>query len=85
MADAHESNNARCARCGAAFHCGAQEAACDCAQVAIDAATREAIALRFSGCLCNECLTQLAGPQNAAAAAGSDCQVPGRGRCLTAR
>ena len=59
-------DNARCPRCGAAFHCGAKEAACACAQVALAATTRAAIAQRYAGCLCNTCLARLQHEANAA-------------------
>jgi Cysteine-rich CWC len=60
-------DNACCPRCGTVFHCGAKEAACACTQVALDAATRAAIAQRYAGCLCNTCLARL---QHEADAAG---------------
>jgi Cysteine-rich CWC len=59
-------DNACCPRCGATFHCGAKEAACACAQVALDDATRAAIAQRYTGCLCAACLARLQREANAA-------------------
>ncbi len=57
---ATESPNAACPRCGAAFHCGAQEASCDCARVALDAATLARLRADYgSHCLCNACLQAL--------------------------
>jgi len=51
--------NARCPRCGGGFHCGAQEASCDCAGVSLDDAMRETVRLNFEGCLCIACLREL--------------------------
>ncbi|MBP6778251.1 MAG: cysteine-rich CWC family protein [Piscinibacter sp.] len=59
MADASAAANARCPRCSAAFHCGAAERHCACAEVALDDAARAAIAQRYTGCLCGECLRAL--------------------------
>ena len=49
-------DNARCPRCGGSFHCGRQDARCDCAQVHLDDATRAALQRQFEGCLCVACL-----------------------------
>ncbi len=38
------------------FHCGAPEAACECAQVRLDDATLAELRQRFAGCLCKACL-----------------------------
>ena len=52
--------NAGCPRCGAAFHCGAREAACDCARITLDAATLARLRAAYgSHCLCNACLRAL--------------------------
>jgi hypothetical protein len=51
--------NARCPRCGGGFHCGANESSCDCAAVALDNATRDALRLNYEGCLCLACLREL--------------------------
>jgi ribosomal protein L34E len=48
--------NAICARCGGAFHCGAQEASCDCSKVSLDARTLANLRRAFDGCLCLTCL-----------------------------
>ena len=47
MAEAR-GDNSRCPRCGAAFHCGAQDTACGCAQVRLDEATRAALKGRIA-------------------------------------
>ena len=69
MAEQAGGANARCPRCGTAFHCGAAEARCDCAEVTLDAATRAAIARRYQGCLCGACLRALQAEAAGAAAA----------------
>ncbi|MFO1219173.1 MAG: cysteine-rich CWC family protein [Burkholderiaceae bacterium] len=52
----------RCPRCGAAFDCGAHEAApCACTTVALDGAMLAALRATFSGCLCLACLQAIAG------------------------
>ncbi|MEO8122926.1 MAG: cysteine-rich CWC family protein [Burkholderiales bacterium] len=52
--------NEKCARCGAAFHCGAHEAHCGCAQVALDAPTLARLHAQFgAGCLCLACLREV--------------------------
>jgi hypothetical protein len=54
--------NARCARCGSAFDCGAGDAhPCACATVALSPAHRRAIADRYTDCLCLSCLGAIAG------------------------
>jgi hypothetical protein len=70
LSEQRRADNARCPRCGGAFHCGADEKTCACALVTLDAAARAAIALRFAGCLCNACLVQL-GQQAAASIGGA--------------
>ncbi len=46
-----------CPRCGAAFHCGADDShACWCTQVRLDADQRGELAERYVGCLCPACL-----------------------------
>jgi putative acetyltransferase len=53
--------NARCPRCGAAFHCGAREASCNCAQVALGADTLTRLRADYGAqCLCGACLRTLA-------------------------
>lgn len=52
--------NARCPRCGAAFHCGARDSRCDCAQIALGMATLSRLRATFgSDCLCMACLRSL--------------------------
>ena len=52
--------NACCPRCGAAFHCGARDAHCDCAQVALDADTLARLRADYGAhCLCGTCLRTL--------------------------
>jgi dihydroorotase len=54
---------ARCPRCGGSFDCGAKDVdvACACTRIALDAATLAALRERFTGCLCQRCLGELAG------------------------
>jgi hypothetical protein len=53
--------DARCPRCGEAFHCGANDAQpCACTAIALDAATLAALRARHVGCLCLRCLAQIA-------------------------
>ncbi|HET9821183.1 MAG TPA: cysteine-rich CWC family protein [Burkholderiaceae bacterium] len=60
MADA-STINARCPRCGAAFHCGMHDAQpCACTAVALDAATLLRLRTRYEGCLCGRCLAAIA-------------------------
>jgi hypothetical protein len=50
-----------CPRCGAAFHCGINDAeACACTSISLDAATQAHLRQRYSGCLCLGCLRSLA-------------------------
>ena len=63
MPDAGAADNARCPRCGAAFHCGAAEARCECAEVTLDAATLARLrAVYGTQCLCGACLRALQAP-----------------------
>ncbi len=56
-AEAGPGANARCPRCGAAFHCGAHEPApCDCTRATLDARTLVTLRTRYEGCLCRDCL-----------------------------
>ncbi|HEY6133439.1 MAG TPA: cysteine-rich CWC family protein [Rubrivivax sp.] len=51
----------RCPRCGGAFHCGvADEQACPCGSVSLDAALQQRLRERFNGCLCITCLAAVA-------------------------
>jgi hypothetical protein len=52
----------RCPRCGARFRCGREDAApCPCAGLQLSAQTLAALRERFQGCLCVECLREMAG------------------------
>jgi hypothetical protein len=54
-------DNSRCARCGAAFHCGAADATpCVCSSLQLDPTTLATLRTRFAGCLCMACLRTLA-------------------------
>jgi hypothetical protein len=51
----------RCPRCGAAFHCGAADAApCPCTTLTLAPTTLAALQDRYRGCLCLACLQALA-------------------------
>lgn len=50
-----------CARCGGTFGCGAGDRqGCWCGSVRLDPECLEAMAARWSGCLCPACLEELA-------------------------
>lgn len=50
----------RCPRCGGGFHCGAQDAHCDCFTLQLPPGLREEIARTYPGaCLCLRCLKEL--------------------------
>jgi Cysteine-rich CWC len=60
MPAAIDTDNSRCARCGAAFHCGvADTEPCACSTLQLDASTLAALRARFTGCLCVTCLGTL--------------------------
>jgi len=64
----------RCPRCGAAMRCGiGGPAPCACTTVALDAQVQQALAQRWRGCLCLDCLRALA----AGAAITGDGAAPG--------
>ena len=48
-----------CPRCKTPFECGVQTGACWCRDVTLSAATRDAFAQYYDGCLCPECLDVL--------------------------
>ncbi len=51
----------RCPRCGGGFHCGMNDAqACACTGLALDTSLQLRLRERFTGCLCQRCLTALA-------------------------
>jgi len=58
--------DARCPRCGGAFHCGAKLAQasdappCACTSVTLDAQTLAELRARYAACLCLACLRELA-------------------------
>jgi len=56
------AGDVRCPRCGAAFHCGALDAEpCACTRVHLSAAVLAALRAQHAGCLCLNCLRELAG------------------------
>ena len=67
MAEDGTSDNARCPRCGADFHCGAGEGGCACGQVAFDRATLARLHAQYgTDCLCLDCLRELGAARDAA-------------------
>ncbi len=61
MAERDADPNARCPRCGAAFHCGMHDARpCACSAVTLGAATLQQLRTRYEGCLCGRCLSEVA-------------------------
>ncbi|MBP6732800.1 MAG: cysteine-rich CWC family protein [Chitinophagales bacterium] len=49
-----------CERCGAAFECKADDIkACHCSSITLTASEQKYIALKFSNCLCNNCLSSV--------------------------
>ena len=62
-------DDARCPRCGGAFHCGANAAApCACTTLRLDDTTLADLRARYAGCLCLACLRDIAALTAAAAA-----------------
>jgi TRAP-type C4-dicarboxylate transport system permease small subunit len=60
--------DARCPRCGNAFHCGIDDAArCACTTLQLSAATLRDLRARHHGCLCMPCLRALAQEESAPA------------------
>jgi hypothetical protein len=56
-----------CPRCGGGFHCGANDPApCACTALKLDAATLAELRAQFKGCLCLNCLRDLAVAHEAA-------------------
>jgi hypothetical protein len=50
-----------CPRCGAAFHCGFDDAEpCACTTLRLDAAKLAELRQRYTGCLCLSCLQAIA-------------------------
>lgn len=58
-----------CPRCGQPVVCGATQGACDCFELRLDQAQRDAIAAVFQDCLCLRCLREIQ--------SGVPVQVPG--------
>ena len=57
----------RCPRCGGGFHCGANDPApCACTGLKLDAALLAELRAQFKGCLCLDCLRELAAAREAA-------------------
>lgn len=62
----------RCARCGGAFHCGAQDPQpCACSRLRLAPATLARLRTQYAGCLCIACLAAEAAADPAEAAAGA--------------
>ena len=56
-----------CPRCGGSFRCGANEPApCACTSLKLDAATLADLRRQFKGCLCLNCLREMAAAQEPA-------------------
>ena len=67
------SNESRCPRCGANFHCGVgDDAPCACSQVELSPTQRRALALLYPGCLCVACLRAIVAGESVAGAAAAD-------------
>ncbi|TXH59717.1 MAG: hypothetical protein E6Q93_08190 [Burkholderiaceae bacterium] len=50
----------RCPRCGGGFHCGAADSGpCACTTLTLTPELRAALAERYLGCLCLNCLREL--------------------------
>jgi hypothetical protein len=66
--------DAGCPRCGATFHCGANDASqpCACTHLRLDATLLARLRGAYVGCLCLRCLAELASgtPLDATDAAG---------------
>ncbi len=60
-ADDFAATNSACPRCGAAFHCRANDAVpCACGTVKLDETMQKTLRDQFASCLCLGCLRQLA-------------------------
>jgi hypothetical protein len=58
---AADADHAACARCGGAFHCGANDPApCACTGLRLNADLLATLRQRYTGCLCLDCLHDLA-------------------------
>ena len=57
----------RCPRCGGGFRCGANDPTpCACTGLKLDAALLADLRAQFKGCLCLDCLRELAAAHEAA-------------------
>jgi len=50
----------RCPRCEASFGCAAKTWGCWCGKVELDDEARAQLATTYEGCLCHDCLRELA-------------------------
>lgn len=57
-----------CPRCGAGFHCGAQDTRCDCFDLQLSAALRQRLSEQYTRCLCLGCLRELSSAEAAESA-----------------
>ena len=53
-------NPARCEACGRGFTCGATLTGCWCSEIKLSDETRAQLRSRYSGCLCRQCLENMA-------------------------
>jgi hypothetical protein len=56
--------NRTCERCGQPFHCGASLLGCWCMEIKVSDAAHTYMRANYKGCLCRNCLTQFAGPED---------------------
>jgi Cysteine-rich CWC len=84
----------RCPRCGAGFHCGANDPTpCACRGLTLDAALLVRLRDRYRGCLCLRCLAELQaeardrtssqGPAGSGADSSPSSAPPGPPRSIT--
>ncbi|MDP9293326.1 MAG: cysteine-rich CWC family protein [Actinomycetota bacterium] len=52
-----------CAGCGRRFGCGVDSGSCWCAEVSLDAPTRQRLTVEHADCLCRSCLEAGPGPE----------------------
>ena len=58
---ADRAPNERCARCGGGFHCGMNDdQPCACSTLTLPPALLAQLQQRYTGCLCLDCLRELA-------------------------
>ncbi|HET7524538.1 MAG TPA: cysteine-rich CWC family protein [Burkholderiaceae bacterium] len=71
------SGDARCPRCGRGFHCGMHDPQpCACTTLRLSAAALAELRARYSGCLCQQCLVELAQGEVGAASQGAASDGP---------